>query len=128
MADIIACLTDQPAAITLGSVVACEGQFGVVWHISGDTLRVVPLVRGRASLSLPLATEVALHLPVSLGGWGVDCKELAAWPRGHCSVIGELDERCLLRLLEARSTQAYVPHPAFTTAPIPEQASQIAHS
>lgn len=127
MADIVACLTGQPATITLGSVVSCQGHFGAVWHVTRDTLRVVPLVRGRVSLALPLASEVALHLPVSLGGWSIDCNELASWPRPHCNVIGELDERCLLRLLEARN-RASVPHLAFTTASIPELAGQAAHN
>jgi hypothetical protein len=97
-----ACLTDQPAAITLGTVVSWSGDYGVVWHASRDTLRVLPLMRSRGAVALSLANEVALHLPLSLGGWGVAHDELAAWPRAACGVAGEIDERCLLKLLDAR--------------------------
>jgi hypothetical protein len=90
--------------VTLGSVVAYHGEYGVVWHATGDTLRVLRIQRGMTSLRLSLANEVALHLPVSLGGWSIAYDGLVTWPRPSCSVLGELNERCLLKILEARRT------------------------
>jgi hypothetical protein len=60
------------------------------------------------SLPLSMANEVALHLPVSPAGWGIVCDELIAWPRALCHLVGELDERCLLKILEARKTASLV--------------------
>jgi hypothetical protein len=90
--------------VTLGSVVAYRGEYGVVWHATGGTLRVLRLQRGATPLRLSVANEVALHLPVSLGGWSIAYDELVTWPRPSCSVFGELNERCLLKTLEARRT------------------------
>jgi hypothetical protein len=104
MAEIAAFSTPQPVAVTLGSVVGWDGERGVVWHVTRDALRIFPITRGATPVPLSLANEVALHLPVSLGGWSVACDELVTWPRSVCAVIGELDERCLLRILEVRKT------------------------
>jgi hypothetical protein len=104
MAEIAAFSTSQPVAVTLGSVVGWAGEHGVVWHVTGDTLRILPITRGTTPVPLSLANEVALHLPVSQGGWSVACDELVTWPRWVCAVIGELDERCLLRILQMRKT------------------------
>jgi hypothetical protein len=96
--------SSQPGVIkvTLGSVVACGDKHGVVWQVTHDTLRVFPVERGRSAVRLSLANEVALHLPVSMDGWGIGLDRLLAWPRGLCHIVGELDEKCLLKILEAR--------------------------
>jgi hypothetical protein len=104
MAQMPACLTDQPAALTLGSVVNWNHEYGVVWHVTTDTLRVLPIAKCRTSVRLSLANEVALRLPVSLGGWCIVYDELVARPRAGCCVVGELDERFLLKVLAARNT------------------------
>ena len=88
--------------ITLGSVVAFRGEYGLVWHAARDVLRVMPVRTGRAAVALSLANEIALHLPNSLGGWGVVCDEVLSWPRAYCDILGELDESRLLKVLEAR--------------------------
>jgi hypothetical protein len=104
MKQMATCLTDQQEAVTLGSVVTFDGQHGVVWHATSSTLRVLRLTRGMTPVRLSLANEVALHLPVSLGGWFIAHDELVAWPREKCSVIGEIDERCLLKTIDARNS------------------------
>ena len=93
---------DQTIPLVLGSIVERGGQHGVVWHATDDTLRVLRIERGLTSPRLPLASELALHLPLSLSGWGIACDDLAAWPRALCRVVGELDDRCLLKVLDAR--------------------------
>ena len=92
--------------ITLGSVVTFRGEYGLVWHAARDVLRVMPVRTGRAAVALSLANEIALHLPNSLGGWGVICDETVNWPRGACDVLGEIDESRLLKVLEARRSAA----------------------
>jgi len=99
-----ACLNNEPSELTLGSVVALNGEHGVVWHVTHDTLRVLPITRGATAVQLSLANEVALHLPVTLGGWSVAYDELVTWPRSYCSVAGELNDRTLLRVLDARKS------------------------
>jgi hypothetical protein len=93
-------------ATTLGSVVSLGGEYGVVWHRTCDTLRVLPIKRGRGALPLSLANEVALHLPAGPSGWGIVFDELVSWSRVLCAIVGELDERCLLKIMEARKTVA----------------------
>jgi hypothetical protein len=88
--------------ITLGSVVTFRGEYGLVWHATRDVLRVMPVRTGRAAVALSLANEIALHLPNSLGGWGVVCDEVLSWPRAYCDILGEIDEGRLLKVLEAR--------------------------
>jgi hypothetical protein len=88
--------------ITLGSVVTFRDEYGLVWHATRDVLRVMPIRTGRASVALSLANEIALHLPNSLGGWGVVCDEVMSWPRAYCDLLGEIDETRLLKVLEAR--------------------------
>lgn len=99
-----ACLNNEPSELTLGSVVALNGEHGVVWHVTHDTLRVLPITRGATSVQLSLANEIALHLPVTLGGWSVAYNELVEWPRSYCYVAGELNDRTLLRVLDARKS------------------------
>jgi hypothetical protein len=108
-----ACLNNEPSELTLGSVVALNGEHGVVWHVTHDTLRVLPITRGATSVQLSLANEVALHLPVTLGGWSVAYDELVAWPRSFCSLAGELNDRTLLRVLDARKSAKAVTRPAL---------------
>jgi AcrR family transcriptional regulator len=105
---------DGPSVVkvTLGSVVASGDQYGVVWHATPDMLRVLLIRREMTSLPLSMANEVALHLPVSPAGWGIVCDELIAWPRALCHLVGELDERCLLKILEARKTVSRSPSAA----------------
>src|SRR5215831_1728290 len=100
MAEITAFPTDRPTAITLGSVVVWGSERGVVWHIARDTLRILPITKKPTRVPLSLENEVALHLPVSLGGWSIAFSELVAWPRAACQPVGELDERSLLKILE----------------------------
>jgi hypothetical protein len=104
MAQSAPLLTNQPtvAEVTLGSVVAWDGCYGVVWHATRDALRILPIRRGPGSLPLSLANEVALHLPTDWPGWSIVCNELITWPRPSCTIVGELDERCLLKALETR--------------------------
>jgi hypothetical protein len=123
MKQMATCLTDRQEAITLGSVVAFDGEYGVVWHATCDAMRVLQLTRGTTAVRVSLANEVALHLPVSLGGWSIAYDDLIAWPRGECRVMGEIDERCLLRILEARNSTQVPRLPAgivgvFTERPI----------
>ena len=99
--------------ITLGSVVTFRGEYGLVWHATRDALRVLPIRIGRRSLPLSLANEVALHLPNSAFGWGVVCDELVTWPRAYCDLIGEVDERCLLKAMDARRAAAPSLSPAI---------------
>ena len=128
MKQMATCLTDQQEAVTLGSVVTFDGQHGVVWHATGSMLRVLRLTRGMTSVRLSLANEVALHLPVSLGGWGIAYDELVAWPRQQCSVIGEIDERCLLRTIDARNSTKVPRMPAGIAGPFAANASRSAHN
>jgi hypothetical protein len=104
MKQMATCLTDQQEAVTLGSVVVLDGQHGVVWHANRDVVRVLRFTRGTTAVQLSLANEIALHLPVSLSGWSIACDDLVTWPRGQCRVIGEINERCLLRIIDARSS------------------------
>lgn len=116
MAQIAEYLNDEPAEVTLGSVVSLDGEYGVVWYATHDALRVLRLTRGLTSVPLSLANEVALHLPVSLGGWSVAFDELVAWSRSLCCVIGELDDRRLLKILDARNSADASLHPAFVAS------------
>lgn len=97
----------------LGSVVELGGEHGVVWYATRDTLRVMRIERGLTDVRLPLASEVALHLPLSLSGWGIACERLIAWPRPLCRLVGELDDRCLLRVLDERRRETRMPSAAF---------------
>jgi hypothetical protein len=115
MAEIATISTDLPTAVTLGSVVVMDGERGVVWHATRDTLRILPIIRGRTAVRLSMANEVSLHLPVSLVGWSVAYDELLSWPRELCYVIGELDERCLLKILDARRTETLPLSPALAS-------------
>jgi hypothetical protein len=115
MAEIATISTDLPTAVTLGSVVVMDGVRGVVWHATRDTLRILPIIRGRTAVRLSMANEVSLRLPVSLGGWSIAYDELLSWPRELCYVIGELDVRCLLRILDARRIEALPLSPAFVS-------------
>jgi hypothetical protein len=112
MADVEAFRIDRLAEVTLGSVVAWDGERGVVWHATPDTLRILPITRGSTSVPLTLANEVAFHLPVSLGGWSIACGQLREWPRALCNLVGELNDRCLLKVLEARRSAMRAPVPA----------------
>jgi hypothetical protein len=100
--------TEQASVVkvTLGSVVASDDEYGVVWQATSETLRILPIRRGMTSLSLSLENEVAFHLPVSLTGWGIVHNDLVAWSRARCHLVGEVDERCLLKILEARKAPA----------------------
>jgi hypothetical protein len=104
MAQAALFVSNRPAdaAVTLASVVMFDGEYGVVWHVTPDTLRVLPLRPGRGVVTLSLESELGLHLPGSPIGWHVVHDELVAWPRPLCAAMGELEERCLFRLLEAR--------------------------
>jgi hypothetical protein len=126
MAQIAAYLNDEPAEVTLGSVVSLDGEYGVVWHAKRDVLRVLRLTRGMTSVPLSLANEVALHLPVSLGGWCVAYDELVAWPRSVCCVVGELDDMRLLKILDARNASDAALHPAFVAGVMSEAAASSA--
>ena len=128
MKQMATCLTDRPEAITLGSVVAFDGSYGVVWHVAADALRVLRFTRGTTAVRLSLANEVALHLPVSLGGWSIAYDELIAWPRGECRVVGEIDERCLLRILEARNSTQVPRLPAGIVGVFAESTARSAHN
>ena len=126
MAQFAAYLNDEPAEVTLGSVVSLDGQYGVVWYATRDALRVLRLTRGMTSVPLSLANEVALHLPISLGGWSVAVDELVAWPRSLCCVVGELDDRRLLKILDARNSTDASLHPAFVASVVAEAAASSA--
>lgn len=104
--------------VTLGSIVVSGDDHGVVWHVTHDTLRVLPLRRGTAGVPLALAIEVALHLPASAVGWNIVHHQLHAWPRALCRVVGEVDERSLLRLLEARKAPTFSLTPALAATAI----------
>jgi hypothetical protein len=90
--------------VTLGSIVCCGDDYGVVWQVTPDMLRVLPIKKGTTCVALPLASEVALHLPASAIGWSIVYDQLHPWPRARCHIVGELEERCLLRVLEARNS------------------------
>ncbi|HLY89333.1 MAG TPA: hypothetical protein VKQ27_10135 [Acetobacteraceae bacterium] len=126
MKQMATCLTDQQEAVTLGSVVAFDGQYGVVWHATSSTLRVLRMTRGMTAVRLSLANEVALHLPVSLGGWFIAYDELVAWPRQQCSVVGEINERCLLKTIDARSSTKVPRIPAGIVGTFAESAIRSA--
>jgi hypothetical protein len=102
--------------MTLGSVVAFDGEYGVVWYVARHILKVLPLKRGPTSLRLSLEYEVALHLPTSLAGWGIVPNEMVTWPRPLCSAVGEVDERCLLKILVARARPAQPDHFVMASA------------
>lgn len=123
-----ACLNQEPAGVTLGSVVALNGEHGVVWHITRDALRVLPITRGTAPVRLSLANELALHLPVTLGGWGIACDELVVWPRSYCHMAGELTDRTLLRVLEARNSSKASLHPAVAAGVMAEASHGVGRS
>ena len=110
-------VSNHPArtGITLASVVSLDGAYGVVWHATPDTLRVLPIRKGRGAVPLSLESEEALHLPDSVTGWRVVHEELVAWPRALCKVVGELEERCLFHLLEARRTLPATVGPAIAS-------------
>ncbi len=114
MACIASLMAGNPAGseMILGSVVILEHEYGAVWHMTPDTLRVLPIGRGRGHLRFSLASEMALHLPASSLGWRIACERLIAWPRSLCAVVGKLDDRCLLRVLEARRAMLPVPSTA----------------
>ena len=44
-----------------------------------------------------------------LGGWSIVYDELITWPREQCRVVGEIDERCLLKIIDARNSTK-LPH------------------
>jgi hypothetical protein len=125
MANVAAFLADQHTAVTLGSVVTWEGERGVVWHATQDILQVLPITKGSTSIPLSLANEVALHLPVSLGGWSIAYDELRRWPRRPCRVIGELDERSLLKILTARRSEPPPIRPPVLGEPIRQTAVHL---
>lgn len=126
MAQIAEYLNDAPAEVTLGSVVSLDSEYGVVWHVTQDALRVLRLTRGTTSVPLSLANEVALHLPVSFGGWSVAYDELVVWPRSVCCVVGELDDRRLLKILDARNSADASLHPAFVASVMAEAVASTA--
>ena len=99
--------------VTLGSIVVSGDDHGVVWQVTHDMLRVLLIRRGMAGVSLTLATEVALHLPASAVGWSIVHDQLHAWPRALCRVVGEVDERALLKILQARKAPAFSVTPAL---------------
>ena len=124
--------SDQPIMpeVVLGSVVELGGQHGVVWHATRDTLRILRIERGLTHVRLPMASELALHLPLCLSGWGIACDRLIAWPRPMCCVVGELDERCLLKVLGARRQTMRPPSAAFSDAMLSSaihRATQLSH-
>ena len=106
---------DQPRAVkaTLGSIVVFGGDFGVVWQVTHNMLRVLPIRQGATSVPLSLATEVELHLPVSPFGWCIVYDQLQNWPTALCRVVAEVEERCLLRILQARKTPSFALAPAL---------------
>ena len=126
MAQIVEYLNDKPAEVTLGSVVSLDGEYGVVWYATRDVLRVLRLTRGMTSVPLSLANEVALRLPVSFGGWSVAFDELVAWPRSVCCIVGELDDRRLLKILDARNSADASLHPAFVASVMAEAVASAA--
>jgi hypothetical protein len=99
--------------VTLGSIVVSGDDHGVVWQVTHDMLRVLLIRRGMVGVSLTLATEVALHLPASAVGWSIVHDQLHAWPRALCRVVGEVDERALLKILQARKAPAFSVTPAL---------------
>lgn len=125
--------SDQPIVpdALLGSIVELGGEHGVVWHVTHDTLRVLRIERGLTDVRLPMASEIALHLPLSLSGWGIACDRLIAWPRALCGVVGELDERCLLKVLDARRPTTHLPSAviadAMLSAAIHQATQQLSH-
>jgi hypothetical protein len=122
--------SDQPIVfdVVLGTVVELGGHHGVVWHATRDILRVLPIERGLTDVRLPLVNELAWHLPLSLSGWGVACDELIAWPRSACSVVGELDERCLLKVLDARRRETRLPSAAFADSVLTTAIHRATHT
>jgi hypothetical protein len=127
MAQSYVYVADQPSAIkvTLGTIVQSGDDHGVVWQVTSDMLRVLPIRRGATRVPLPLASEVALHLPVSPVGWSIIHDQLHAWPRALCHVVGEVDERCLLRILEARKALLFSFAPALAST---ATAAAVRHS
>ena len=105
---------DQPSVVkaTLGSIVVSGEDYGVVWQVTRDMLRVLPIRQGATCVPLSLAIEVELHLPVSPFGWCIVYDQMQTWPRALCRVVAEVEERCLLRILQARKT------PSFALAPV----------
>jgi hypothetical protein len=128
MKQMATCLTDQQETVTLGSVVAFDGQHGVVWHAGSEALRVLRLTRGMTAVRLSLANEVALHLPVSLGGWSIAYDELITWPREQCRVVGEIGERCLLKIMDARTSTKLPRLPAGIASVITQNAIRTARN
>jgi hypothetical protein len=128
MKQLATCLTDQQEAVTLGSVVAFDGEHGVVWHATRDALRVLRFTRGVTDVRVSLATEVALHLPVSLGGWSIAYDELVTWSRQPCRVVGEIDERCLLKIIDARRSTRVPRLPAGIVGAFTESAIRNARN
>jgi hypothetical protein len=104
--------------VTLGSIVVSGDDHGVVWQVTHDILRVLPIRRAMVGVPLTLAIEVALHLPAAAVGWRIVHDQLHAWPRALCRVVGEVDERALLRILEARKTPAFSLTPALAATAI----------
>jgi len=117
MAQAAVFVSNQPrrTGITLASVVSLDGACGVVWHATPDVLRVLPIRKGRGAVPLSLESEEALHLPDSVTGWRVVHDELVSWPRALCTVVGELEERCLFHLLEARRASPVAVAPAIAS-------------
>ena len=104
--------------VTLGSIMVSGDDHGVVWQVTHDMLRILPIRRATAGVPLPLTTEVALHLSASAVGWSIVHDQLHAWPRALCHVVGEVDERTLLRILEARKAPAFSLTPALAATAI----------
>ena len=105
--------------LALGSIVVSGDDHGVVWQVTHDMLRVLPIRQGVVGVPLTLAIEVALHLSASAVGWSIVHDQLNAWPRALCHVVGEVDERALLRLLEARKALAFALTPALAAKAVP---------
>ena len=105
--------------VTLGSIVLWGDDHGVVWQVTRDTLRVLPIRRGTGGVPLALAIEVALHLPASAVGWNIVHNQLHTWPRALCRVVGEVDERGLLKILQARKAPVFSLTPALAATAIP---------
>ena len=61
MKQMATCLTDQQETVTLGSVVAFDGQHGVVWYLGRDALRVLRLTRRLSARGSRLLRELAPH-------------------------------------------------------------------
>ena len=130
MASVTARPADEEVEALLGSVVELGSEYGVVWHVTRDTLRVMLVERGLTDVRLPMASEIALHLPFCLSGWGIACERLIAWPRALCRLVGELDDRCLLKVLDARRPMTRVSDAVLADSmlvPAIHRAAQLAH-